>query len=38
MGIIGVAALLGFLFAKDGEKEDGAKLGAMGAAVFIGNM
>lgn len=38
LGIILAGAVIGFLASKSGEKEDGAKMGAMGAAMFIGNL
>jgi len=35
LGIILGAALLGFLFSKDGEREEAAKTGAMFGGTFI---
>lgn len=38
IGVIVVAAIIGFLFSKDGEREDGAKLGAVVGASFLSEL
>lgn len=38
VGIVIVSAIIGYLFFDDNDKEEGAKIGAMGGLLFLGSL